>query len=1319
MTTLVRRPARRPVPPVPAGDILLDPPPQIPPAESRGWGQFLQVVPMMAGTFAFALLFMFSSSRQGPLQWVIGAMFGVSALGMLAVTWGHGGGPRKGELIARRREYMRYLSSLRRQARRTVEEQRTAMFFRHPDPDRLWATATGPRLWERRPDDDDHLVVRVALGPQELSTLLIPPPSQPLDDLEPMCAAALQRFLSTFALVPDLPVAISLRSFAHVHVDGDPDDARALARAVIAQLAVFHAPDDVLVAVAAATDRRHLWEWTKWLPHALHPTKVDALGQVRLVGSSLDEVHEHLADLVEKRGRFGSGARPHVVIVTDGVEAADDTDIDGVTVVRVGQRPPRVLDRGVLTLRVDPDGRLHTATIDLNGSLGRADRLDIGQVEALARQLAPLRLSVHQGDESPLTVDVALPVLLGIPDVARVDTAATWAVRAARDRLRVPLGVGPDGARVHLDLKESALGGMGPHGLLIGATGSGKSELLRTLVVALAVNHPPETLNFVLIDFKGGATFTRLDRLPHTSAVITNLRDELPLVDRMTDAISGELIRRQELLRQAGNYANIHDYERARAAGTAIPPLPELLVVCDEFSELLTSKPDFIDMFVQIGRLGRALGVHLLLASQRLDEGRLRGLETHLSYRIALRTFSTHESRVVLGVTDAYELPQQPGHALLKAGTGPLRRFRAAYVSGPYRPVAGPARGPAGPPSFEIRAYGTAYAPLPPSTPDESTVDDPAPPVAAATLLDMLVGQLAGRGVPAHQVWLPPLREAPALNQVLPPLGVYTDRGLTVRAPHLMGALRAAVGLTDLPFEQRRDVLWLDLAGANGHVAVVGGPQSGKSTALRTIICSLALTHTPAEVQCYGLDFGGGSLATLRGLPHVGGVALRQDRALLRRTVAEMRTLLDERERVFAERSIDSTTTFRRMRATGALPGERFGDVFLFVDNWVTFRAENDDLEAALTDIATRGLSYGVHVVATATRWMDFRTGIRDLFGTKLELRIGDTGDSLLNRKAAANVPENTPGRGITAAGTHFITALPRIDSRPDSFDLTDAQATLTEAVVREYSGPSAPAVRLLPARVPFDASLTAGSTGLDLPLGLAEADLRPVSVDFGAEPHALLFGDTGSGKSTFLRMLARVICARFTPEQARIVVVDYRRSLLGAIATEHLIGYGSTAAKADELLRSVAGYMRARLPGPDVTPAQLRDRSWWRGPECFVLVDDYDLVATGQANPLAPLVEFLAQARDIGLHLVLTRRSGGAGRAMYEPVVQRLRELGSPGVVLSGDRDEGALLGNVRPERLPPGRGWLVTRRDGARLVQLADVPADERSETQIPAVT
>jgi ESX secretion system protein EccC len=266
----------------------------------------------------------------------------------------------------------------------------------------------------------------------------------------------------------------------------------------------------------------------------------------------------------------------------------------------------------------------------------------------------------------------------------------------------------------------------------------------------------------------------------------------------------------------------------------------------------------------------------------------------------------------------------------------------------------------------------------------------------------------------------------------------------------------------------------------------------------------------------------------------------------------------------------------------------------------------------------------------------------------------------------------------------------------------------LIQAIAAAWTGPHAPPVRLLPATVPYAAIEPAGdaTNPLAVAIGIAEADLEPVLVDLAAEPHLLLFGDVQCGKSSFLRTLAATISRRFTPEQARLVLIDYRRSLLGAVTSAHLIGYGTSREQTGELVESVAGYMRRRLPGTGVTVEQLRDRTWWTGPDCFVLVDDYDLVATGPSNPLLPLLDYLAQARDIGLHLILARRTGGASRALYEPVVQRLRELSSPGLVMSGDRDEGPLLGNVRPAALPPGRGWLVTRKEGVRLIQLALPP-------------
>ncbi|MEV4491693.1 type VII secretion protein EccCa [Micromonospora coxensis] len=1314
-TVVIKRPPRRPAPEIPVGELPVEAPPEIPAVTGGRWQQALMVLPMLGGTVAMAMMF---GRGGGAYSYVVGGLFGVSSLAMLVTSWGSASGtPKKSEMMAARREYLRHLTALRRRVRQTARQQRAGLYYRHPDPGRLWSTVDSHRVWERRPGDPDFAVVRVAVGPQTLATPLVPPVTRPLEELEPMTAGSLRRFLDAYSVVPDLPVALSLRSFARVHVKGEPGvaspptgspAAQALARAVLTQLAVFHAPDELLIAVCAGPERRALWEWVKWLPHAHHPVRTDALGPVRLVTSSAAELERLLDDVLGSRSRFSPAGPatdgPHVVVLLDGGDLTGATDltgdggIDAVTVIDLDTPPPRLLDRYALLLELR-GGRLHSWSTEGHAEVGTADRLEPADAEAVARRLAPLRLATAvRGGEAAPGAELGLPELLGIGDPEGFTAEQGWAPRSPRERLRVPIGVGADGGAIDLDLKESAQDGMGPHGLLIGATGSGKSELLRTLVLGLAATHSSEQLNFVLVDFKGGATFASFDRLPHTAAVITNLADALPLVDRMVDAINGELMRRQELLRRAGNFASLRDYERARAAGTPLAPLPSLLLICDEFSELLSAKPDFIDLFVQIGRLGRSLGVHLLLASQRLEEGRLRGLDTHLSYRIGLRTFSALESRTVLGVPDAHELPRSPGHGYLRSGTDPLVRFRAAYVSGPVRRRGGAGGGGAGG-TPRLLTFSTHLVPVPePATPAALTAVEE----EAESLLDVLVGRLAGQGPPAHQVWLPPLDRAPTLDELLGPAGADPQRGLTVANPELHGALQVPVALVDKPFEQRRDLLWLALDGAAGHVAVVGAPQSGKSHALRTLVCALALTHTPAEAQVYCLDFGGGGLAALRDLPHVGGVAGRADPTVVRRTIGEIATLLAERERRFAELGVESMAAWRQRRSALAAAGQPtvdpFGDVFLVVDGWATLRGEYDDLEPLITDLATRGLSYGVHVVASAVRWMDFRPAIRDLFGSRLELRLGDPSDSVVKRVAAASVPEKSPGRGITAQGLHFLTALPQLAGAET--------AELVKAVANAWTGPPAPRVRLLPPVLPYAELDTGAATGLAFPIGVAEADLRPVALDFATEPHFVVFGDAECGKSSFLRALATSIVNRFAPEQARIIVVDYRRSLLGLKELPHVIGYGSAAPYTGELIESVAGYMQARIPGPEVTPAQLRERSWWSGPELFVLVDDYDLVANGPANPLRGLEEYLPQARDIGLHLVLARRSGGAARAQYEPVVQRLRELSTAGLVMSGSPDEGQLVGPVRPGPLPPGRGRLVTRREGVRLVQLAHLP-------------
>jgi S-DNA-T family DNA segregation ATPase FtsK/SpoIIIE len=1238
--------------------------------------------------------------------------------GMLLGQMGRGAGDRKFKLNGERRDYYRYLAQTRRKVRRAAAQQREALEWNSPAPASLWSLVMSARLWERRPRDADFGAVRIGTGPQKLAVQLVVPETKPVEDLEPMTAGALRRFVRAHSTVPDLPVALSLSSFARILPMGDLETVRGLVRAIIAQITAFHSPDDVRICVCASAERMPHWDWVKWLPHTMHPTENDAAGPVRLIARSLSELESMLGPEVKDRPRFTPGLTqddmPYHLVVMDGGMVTPDSQIgadgiDGVCVIDISGSVAPTSDRTMLRLSVAPD-RLQMLQRDRIGkdvttSIGKPDQLGLVQAEGLARQLAPLRASETAGVEfDALSASTTLTALLGVNDPFAIDTSVAWRPRAPRNRLRVPVGVDVEGRPVELDIKEAAQGGYGPHGLCIGATGSGKSEFLRTLVLGLAMTHSSEVLNFVLVDFKGGATFLGMDGLQHVSAVITNLEDELPLVDRMYDALNGEMVRRQEWLRAAGNYASLRDYEKAREQGAALKPMPTLFVVLDEFSELLSAKPEFAELFVMIGRLGRSLGVHLLLASQRLEEGKLRGLDTHLSYRIGLRTFSAMESRVVLGVPDAYELPQAPGNGYLKIGTEAMIRFKAAYVSGPYTPDDGTGVQDAGPRVVpQIVPFGPDY--IPPQIIEESRPQQAVEDKNQESLFGIVVKRLAGQGPPAHEIWLPPLDEASTLDQMLPHLQPTPDMGFTTAGWEGRGQLHAAVGIVDRPFDQRRDPMWLDLSGAAGHVGVVGSPQSGKSTLLRTLITSLALMHTPQEIQFYCLDFGGGTLGPLEQLPHVGGVATRLDGDRVRRTVAEVASLLEERERYFAERGIDGMATYRRMRSSGQIPGDGFGDVFLVVDNWLTVRQDFEQVEMTVTDLAARGLGYGIHVVASTNKWSEFRMAIRDLFGSRLELRLGDPYESEFDRKMAANVPEGRPGRGITREGLHFLAALPRVDGRSSVDDLSEGVHKLVQVMKDAWHGPTAPQVRMLPAALSLSSLPSVQETGRRVPVGIDEDNLSPVLLEFETDPHFVVFGDNECGKTNLLRVIADSLVQRYTPDEARLIFLDYRRGLLDAAETEHRIGYAASSTAATQLIKDVHGALLKRLPPSDLTPDQLRNRSWWSGSDLFVFVDDYELVATPSGNPLMPLADLIPQARDIGLHIIVARSMGGAGRSLFDPIIQRLKDMASPSLMMSGNKDEGALFGDVRPGPLPPGRGMHIDRRTGKRLIQTAQL--------------
>lgn len=692
---VVNRPPRVVPAAVPSEPVPLPVPPTLP--ADREAGTATALLPTAGMGIAAVLLLLPGSA---PFMKVMGGLL-LAATAALAVT--HAAGARGGpaERLGRARDdYFTALAGTRARVRRTARAQRAAQLRLHPAPDQLWAVAADHRrLWERRPGDGDFARIRFGVGVHPLATALVVPagaPQGPVGEPEPLTGAALRRFAAAHGSLSDLPVTVGLRDLDHVVVCGDPRTVPGAARAAVAQLAVLHAPTELVIAVVTAgPESAARWDWVKWLPHAQHESALDDSGSRRLVCQDPSRLRELLAGRLAGRLAFAPGAvspvgRPHVVVVVDAPAAPAVSLVPwargraGVTLVEVapGEPDPR---GGGLPVVVRP-GSLAVGSPGGRVPGGRPDTLSLVQAQALARQLAPLRLAAEPAgslppEAGPRPSRRSFGELLGLGDLRSIDVDRAWRPRPPRERLRVPVGTGESGEPVVLDLKDAASGGTGPHGLVAGSPGSGTSEFLRTTLLALAVTHSPDALGLVLADFQGGGAFAGLERLPHTAAVVTGPPDDPAAAGRLRDLLRAELGRRREYPGRGG-FADVHGREGARAAGAAPEPPPALVVAVDGVAELLRAAPGLADDLLLAGRAGGESGVHLLLASRDPARGLPVGLESCLSYRAVLRTRTPAESTAVLGGPDAFHLPALPGAGLLRCGAGAPVRFTAPDGSG-------------------------------------------------------------------------------------------------------------------------------------------------------------------------------------------------------------------------------------------------------------------------------------------------------------------------------------------------------------------------------------------------------------------------------------------------------------------------------------------------------------------------------------------------------------------------------------------------------------------------------------------------------------
>jgi S-DNA-T family DNA segregation ATPase FtsK/SpoIIIE len=1046
---------------MPSGPLVVAAPPVPPPPGGAGTSAWLRyAVPAVGFLGAVALLL----AQPPPAAAAAGLV--VAAAALLAGGWlaTRQGASERRRRLGDRLRYLDHLDEVRREASATAEQQAAVGRWRHPRAAALWQLAdVAERRWERRPGDPDFLAVRVGLGRVPLARPIVreTAPGGAQAAVDQVSEEAARRLIESAQVVDEQPLVVDLAATPSVAVVGPPERAWSLARAIVAQIVAWHAPGEVRVAFALSSETAALWTWVKWLPHAEHPRAWDAEGPARLFTTDADELVAMLGAELRARerrsphGALGAGGRL-VLVVDRGVDGPPH----GPPELAAALADPGPLGMSVLHVRTDPAEepsgvdvclRVDATDVVVEGGAtpprrGVAEQLSRGEAETLGRRLAALRLDDVAADDAYAAAAAPAEVLGFEPE--QLDTSLTWKPRPAGDLLRMPVGTCSDGLPVQLDLKDATRGGTGPHGLCVGPPGSGKSEFLRAVVVALAASHPPEQLAVLLVDASRGETFAELADLPHAAGPVVDIAGGAALIDRLRDALIGELQRRQEVLRAAGR-ATMRDYEAARAADADLPPLPHLVVAIDEVGGLVDSRPDFADILVALGRLGSSLGINLLLAARRFDEDRLGRLAAHLSYR------------VTLGQPDPSAPPLAPGTGHLRPADGPAHPFRVTHVSGPPRPPAPAADTP------RVAASGgpamlpfTASAMRLPAQPAPTfAAQDENLPSTMRLVVDQISDQMndparARRDQRARHIWLPPLDRPPTLDELVSAPAVHPDRGLVWPDwpdwPDQGRRLRVPIGLVDKPVQQQQEVFAIDLS---GNFVVVGGPQSGKTGLLRTLVAATALTHTPDEVQFYGADLGGGGLLRLRDFPHVVAVASPRAPEEVRRLVTDVATLLTTRVERFRTAGIPSASAMRELRAAGRLPAEQHGDVILLIDGWMTLRREFADLEPVITGIAARGPAHAVHVALAANRWAHLRPPTRGSFGAWLELRLSDPAESAADRREAANVPADRPGRGLTQEKLHVQVALARADGVDSAAGLDKALSDLARASKAAWPG--------------------------------------------------------------------------------------------------------------------------------------------------------------------------------------------------------------------------------------------------------------------------
>ncbi len=1227
------------------------------------------------------------------------------------------------------RKYKKLLAKLRTRLNAQAAEQRLVALLTDPDPETLEEhIKERAHLWERRPDDPDFLTVRVGKGKQPFSVTVKLPE---VESVDPM-AVEVQRLKNDFTLVNTIPCGISLPKVKSLGITGRRQDVAALTHEMLCQIATHHSPEDVRILGIYPLSQKQDWEWMSDLPHTA-PLKgcklkrLTAVGEdeaIQLLNFMLEELSQRASKMAEQNNAAGNTtttlqpvALPHlVVLVHDYVDVRQHPALThafklgeqlGVSVIYLVAQQQAIPSQCRGIVRLSEECMLTYAGIGVERETlegVQADKIQLDHARRIARTLNAIHVVSDDDDAADIPTNVRLLDLLDIPFADQFDPEKWWGngsnASANQPRfgmLRVPIGRNAD-ETVWLDLNDNV---HGPHGIIAGTTGAGKSELLQSIIVGLAVTHHPYLVNFVLVDFKGGAAFKPFERIPHTVGMVTDLSGKL--TERALVALKSELKRREHVLSSA-NAKKISEYIAMRAQNPkSLEPLPHLFIIIDEFAELAKEHPTFMEGLVSVVQKGRSLGVHLILATQKPTGSVNPNIWSNLKFRICLRVASLQDSRDMLGRSEAALLPSTiPGRAYFQIGSEVFDLFQSARISLPARV-----------------ANEAALLAKQATTNNGEIIDQ-------KVLMDTIEPYQETVGIHLFKPWPAPLPQRTNLTEVYKQVRLIAPVQTAKSKQPMYGWLTCPVGMIDLPMEQRQEPWLLDMPRNGGHILIGGASGSGKSVFLRTLITSLALTHTPAQLNLYLIDFGGQALRVFEKLPHVGGVFSESDAEYISRLIRKLEGIIEERKKYCGANQLDDFLSYQRRRTEKSdLP--EMPAVVLVIDKFVDFKQAHEKELDRLLLIARQGRTYGVYLVLTVDRPISVPMQLLSLFELRIGLRLVEYTDSLtlVGKHDAAHIDPAFPGRGYKRGKTleEVHIALP-VPGEDDDEQTSQLEILVASFLRDEKKATQAPPIRLLPEYVRADYFLmdaisslgakdtvvesVAPSQTLSMRVGMEDFTLRPIAVDLNSDtPHVLVAGGPGSGRTTVLQTCLLMLA---TPanRHAQVVFVDFRRSSRLMRRLPNVCMYADTEERVGKVMEKLKEELRKRTAQLREELEQMQDDSnvvlGASMTPLVLVIDDYDQLSVLARNPFNDLKEFMPQARDLHFHIIVAGPPSDLMRtdSLLTPV--RTARLG---IVLGGDPADPQVLG-VRLSDMATGRGYLV-RRNQKYLVQLAHLAPNE----------